>query len=60
MSYAGERWPGETHLFVSSFEDPAAFFPQVHVHVGEQLPWVHLDDHLPRYVQTSIAGPPLE
>jgi len=59
MSFAGERWPGEIHLFVPSFEDPAAFSPQVHVHTGEQLSWVHLDDHLPRYAQTPREGPPL-
>src|SRR5205814_5204152 len=24
MSFAGARWPGEIHLFVASFDDPAA------------------------------------
>jgi hypothetical protein len=29
------------------------------VHAGEQLPWVRLNDHLPRYAQTPIEGSPL-
>ena len=59
MSFAGARWPGEIHLFAASFDDPAALVPQVHVYVSEQLPWVHLDDGLPRYATTARAGPPL-
>ncbi len=59
MSFAGERWPGEIHLFAASFLEPAAFAPQVHVHAAEQLAWVHLDDGLPRYATTARAGPPL-
>ena len=59
MSFAGERWPGEIHLFLPSFEDPAALSPEMHVHAAEQLPWVHLHDHLPRYLRTAREGPPL-
>jgi hypothetical protein len=51
MSFAGERWPGEIHLFAASFDEPAALAPQVHVYVEEKLPWVHLDDGLPRIVK---------
>ena len=60
MSFAGAQWPDEIHLFASSFDDPAALSPQEHVHAAEQLPWVHLDDRLPRYAQTQRDGPPLE
>ncbi len=59
MSFAGERWPEEIHLFVPSFEDPAALSPEMHVHAAEQLPWVHLHDHLPRYQRTAREGAPL-
>src|SRR5579883_1608600 len=47
MSFEGERWPNEIHLFVASFEDPQSFAPTVHVHAGEQLSWLHLSDGLP-------------
>lgn len=59
LSFAGKRWPGEIHLFVASFEDPRAFAPSVHVHVGEQLPWLQLADGLPRFDTTPREGPPL-
>jgi len=59
MSYQSERWPDEIHLFAATFDDPAAFAPQVHVYAGEQLPWVRLADGLPRYAATPEEGPPL-
>ncbi len=59
LSFAGERWPGEIHLFVASFENPASVSPEVHVHVGEQLSWLHLGDGLPRFATTPRDGPPL-
>jgi hypothetical protein len=60
MSFEGERWPEEIHLFVPSFDQPEMFKPQCHVHVGEQLRWLHLADQLPCYAKTARDGPPLE
>ena len=59
MSFAGARWPGEVHLFVASFDDPAGLTPTLHSYAGEQLPWLHLGDGLPRYATTPREGPPL-
>jgi hypothetical protein len=59
MSFAGEKWPDEVHLFVASFEDPASLRPTLHVHAGEQLAWLRLADGLPRYFTTPREGPPL-
>ncbi len=59
LSFEGERWPDEVHLFVASFEEPASFTPKGHVYVEEQLAWVHLADGLPRYAKTAREGPPL-
>ena len=53
MSFAGERWPGEIHLFATSFDAPESLTPQLHVHAEEQLPWVHLDDDLPRIAKNT-------
>ncbi len=53
LSYRGARWPDEIHLFVCTFDDPAAFAPQAHVYAAEQLPWLHLADSLPRHPGTS-------
>ncbi|HKF70456.1 MAG TPA: GFA family protein [Stellaceae bacterium] len=59
MSFEGERWPDEIHLFVPSFEEPENLRPTCHVHVQEQLGWFHLADQLPRYAKTARDGPPL-
>lgn len=59
MSFAGDRWPGEIHLFAASFEDASRLEPSAHVHVEEQLPWLRLGDGLARYATTAAAGPPL-
>jgi hypothetical protein len=59
MSFTGERWPGEIHLFLASFEAPASLMPSGHVYVKEQLPWVMLADGLPRFATTRKEGPPL-
>jgi hypothetical protein len=59
MSFSGARWPDEIHLFAASFDDPTDFAPKSHVHAGEQLPWLHLGDGLPRYATTPREGPPL-
>jgi hypothetical protein len=40
-------------LFAASLDEPALVAPQMHVYVEEQLPWVHLDDGLPRIVKNS-------
>ena len=59
LHYAAERWPGEVHLYVSTLDRSEAFEPKAHIHVGEQLPWLHLDDGLPRFLTTGTEGDPL-
>ena len=56
LSYEGERWPDEIHLFVCTFDDPASFRPQAHVYTAEQLPWLQIDDDLRRYAKTAGAS----
>ena len=53
ISYEGERWPDEIHLFVCAFDDPSAYEPEAHVYVAEQLSWLHLADDLPRHDKSS-------
>lgn len=53
ISYEGERWPGEIHLMVCAFDDPNAFEPQGHVYWAERVPWLALDDDLPKFDTVS-------
>lgn len=49
MSFEGEKWPGEIHLYTGTLSDPAAFAPTEHVRVAEKLPWFEVADQLPRH-----------
>lgn len=42
LSYEGERWPGEIHLHIGAFDEPAAFPPKGQAFEEERLPWLHL------------------
>lgn len=48
MAYRSVRFPGECHFYAATLDDPTAYAPSEHVHSGEQLPWIHLADALPR------------
>ena len=49
MAFEHDKYPDEIHLYAASLENPKDFSPQFHTHCSEQLPWVRLDDGLPRY-----------
>jgi len=53
ISYEGERWADEIHLFIGTLDDPAQLEPTAHVYTSEQLPWVQLADGLPKFSKTS-------
>ncbi len=53
LTYAAEeRWPGQIHILAPTLDNPAIAKPQAHVYVEHQLPWIKLDDGLPRREQT--------
>lgn len=56
LTYEGERWPDEIHIHVPSLEDPLSLIPEAHVHVAEQLAWIHLADGLPRHAASSTSS----
>lgn len=39
LTYAGEQWPGETHLMIGVFDNPATFSPRKEVFTEDALPW---------------------
>ncbi len=55
MSYQAERWPDEAHLYAASLDDPTQFEPQAHYHYGERLPWVVVEDDLPKFKASAEA-----
>lgn len=49
MAFQADHYPGEIHLYAATLADPTAFAPQFHVHHDSRLPWLHLNDDLPKY-----------
>lgn len=56
LTYQSERWPGETHVLAVTFDDPDWVQPEAHVFYVERLPWIAMEDDLPRY-KTTTSGP---
>lgn len=49
MHYMNTRWPGEMHLFAATLDELTLYKPTAHVHWAERVPWLILDDGLPKY-----------
>ncbi len=49
MGYRSDRLQGEIHALVASLDAPEEFTPTVHYFHREALPWLHIQDGLPRY-----------
>lgn len=49
LSYEAQFYPGEIHLYRSTFDQPAAFSPTRHTLFDEREPDFDLHDDLPRY-----------
>ena len=53
LTYRAKRFPGEVHVHLGTLDEPDRFVPQFHVFEAERIPWLHIDDGLPRYRGTS-------
>ena len=52
MAYEADKFPGEIHFYAASLDDPAAYAPTFHVFAEEAVPWLEVEDNLPRYKGT--------
>ena len=50
MAYRSSKLPDEIHGLAASLDDPADFAPGVHFFHSRALPWLHIADDLPRYL----------
>lgn len=48
---AEEGWPGQVGVLAPTLDNPGVASPTAHVYVEHQLPWVKLDDGLPKHQQ---------
>jgi len=49
LAYVTDKLPDEIHGYAASLTDPAEFAPQAHFFHAEALPWLHIQDDLPRH-----------
>ena len=50
LTYRHDARPGEIDVTLTTLDDPSAFTPQMHVWVGDKLPWESISDGLPQFV----------
>lgn len=49
VTYAHELRRDEIDATLVSLDDPGDFEPAAHIWVQDKLPWIRIDDHLPKY-----------
>ena len=50
VAYQSDKLPKEIHGLAACLDDPADFAPDAHFFHSKHLPWLHIADDLPRYV----------
>lgn len=56
LTYWHASRPGDIDVTLATLDAAAAIAPEAHVWVSEKLPWVRLDDGLPRYPRGLADG----
>lgn len=53
MFFQSTRWPGEMHIARALFTDPLDREPSMHVFYESHVPWLSVNDDLPKKVSQS-------
>ncbi len=57
MGFEADHYAGGMHLYAATLEDPEDFKPTFHVNYESRLPWLQIDDDLPKYEGTMLQAP---
>ncbi|MEM8571131.1 MAG: GFA family protein [Pseudomonadota bacterium] len=57
MGFEADHYAGGMHLYAATLADPADFTPTFHVNYQSKLPWLRIDDDLPKYDGTLLHAP---
>jgi len=57
MEFEADHYSGGMHLYAASLENPDDFEPTFHVNYGSKLPWLQINDDLPKYEGTLLHSP---
>ena len=53
LTYESDRFPGEVHFYISTFDDPEPLRPAFHVFHKERIRWLEIADTLPRHATVT-------
>jgi hypothetical protein len=54
IGFADERLAGRIYLHIGVLDQPERFAPTCHAFDAERLPWLQIDDDLPRFPTISV------
>jgi hypothetical protein len=57
IAFRGAATPTRIYVNIASLDDPASIEPEYHIWVGSCVPWLHIDDDLPRYTDEGPDTP---
>ncbi len=57
IAFRGTPAPSRVDVNIASLDDPASIEPEYHIWVGSRVPWLHIDDDLPRYTDEGPDSP---
>ena len=57
MGFEADHYSGGMHLYTASLEDTYDFEPTFHVNYESQLPWLQINDDLPKFEGTLLRAP---
>jgi hypothetical protein len=58
LTYRRDDQPGSVDVTVATLDEPAALEPRGHIWTSHRLPWLRLDDDLPRAPEASVPADP--
>ncbi len=57
IAFRGTPAPSRVDVNIASLDDPASIEPEYHIWVGSRVPWLQIDDDLPRYTDEGPDSP---
>jgi len=57
LGFEADHYAGGMHLYAATLENPGDFKPEFHVNYQSRLPWIKMEDDLPKYNGKLLDGP---
>jgi len=57
IAFRGDATPTRIDVNIATLDDPASIEPEYHIWIDSRMPWLHIDDDLPRYTDDGPDSP---